>query len=127
MKLMLSKAIHRRIHSVMRANISSRSLIVAALVIGFLVSVLESICTGQVYLPTIVFVLRDATLRMHALGYLVLYNLMFILPLAVIFLLVYFGVKSTALTKFAQKNLATTKLLLTILFLGLGVLLFIVS
>ena len=127
MKLKLPRAILQRIHSVMKSNISSRSLIIAAIIIGFMVSVLESICTGQVYLPTIVFVLRDPVLKLNALSYLVLYNFMFIIPLVIIFLLVYFGVQSSALTKFTQRNLAVTKLLLTLLFLSLGILLFIVS
>jgi len=123
MKLKLPRAIHRKIHSVMKANFSSRSLVLAALLTGVAVSVLESVCTGQVYLPTIIFVLRDASLRAHALAYLILYNVMFILPLVVIFTLAYFGLQSSALVRFAQRHTGTTKLLLTVVFIGLGVLL----
>jgi len=124
MKLKLPRAVQRRIHDVMRSGLSSRKLVIAALATGCAISVLESICTGQVYLPTIVFVLRDAALRLHALGYLVLYNVMFILPLVVIFMLVYFGLRSASLARLAQRHTGTTKLLLTAVFFGLAVLLF---
>jgi hypothetical protein len=90
---------------------------------GIAVSVLESVCTGQVHLPTIVFVLRDASLRVHAFAYLVLYNVMFILPLVVIFILAYLGLQSSVLVRLAQRHTGTTKLLLTVVFIGLGVLL----
>ena len=123
MKLKLPRAVHQRIHAVMKAGLSARSLVAAALVTGVCVSVLESICTGQVYLPTIAFVLRDPSLRLHALGYLVLYNAMFILPLVVIFVLACFGLQSATLARFAQRHTGTVKLLLAVVFFGLAVLL----
>jgi hypothetical protein len=60
MKLRLPRAVQRRIHDVMRSGLSSRELVIAALVTDLCASVLESICTDQVYLPTIVFVLLAA-------------------------------------------------------------------
>ena len=55
-------------------------LIFSAIASGFLVSLLEAVCTGQVYLPTISFVLKSTPLKFQALGYLLLYNIMFIIP-----------------------------------------------
>jgi cytochrome c biogenesis protein CcdA len=123
MKLRLPHTVQRRIHDVMKSGLSSKRLVIAALVTGVCVSVLESICTGQVYLPTIVFVLRDASLRLHALGYLLLYNLMFVLPLVIIFMLVYFGLRSASLARLAQRHTGTTKLLLAAVLFGLAALL----
>ena len=56
----------------------------AVFVSGFAVSLLESVCTGQTYVPTISYVLRTPHLRSAAMLNLVLYNLMFILPLTLI-------------------------------------------
>jgi len=49
-----------------------------------------------------------------------LYNLMFILPLVIIFVLVFYGTTSKQLTGFFQTNAALVKLLTAILFAGLG-------
>ncbi|MBU1878153.1 MAG: hypothetical protein KJ734_04305, partial [Chloroflexi bacterium] len=54
--------------------------VVAAIVAGFGISVLELVCTGQVYLPTIVFVMGVPELAANGFLYLVLYNLMFVTP-----------------------------------------------
>lgn len=96
-------------------------LIASAFVTGFLVSILEAVCTGQVYLPTITFVLRISTLKIQALGYLLLYNLMFIFPLFVIFFLVLGGVNSGQFSQFFRKHLGLTKILMMCVFFCLGI------
>jgi hypothetical protein len=82
--------------------------------------VLELACTGQVYLPTIVFVSGVPELKRHAIFYLVLYNLMFIVPLLAVLAVVYFGTTADRVSRFAESNLARVKMGLTILFLVLG-------
>ena len=42
-------------------------MIVSALVAGFLVSLLEAVCMGQAYLPTISFILKASPLKLQAL------------------------------------------------------------
>lgn len=88
---------------------------------GFLVSLLEAVCTGQVYLPTIVFILKNTSLRIKAVTYLVLYNLMFILPLIVIFFLSLLGFSSQKFNNFLKRNVGGIKLLMAVLFFILGV------
>ena len=80
MTLALPKSVKARIHRVIRAGLRTRNLLIGSITVGFLVSVLESLCTGQVYLPTILFVTRLPDLRTRAIGFLLLYNVMFILP-----------------------------------------------
>jgi len=92
-----------------------------ALVTGFLVSILEAVCTGQVYLPTITFVLKSTNVKLKAVVYLVLYNLMFILPLFVIFLCALMGTTSDDFTKFLKKHFLLSKVLMAVLFFGLGI------
>lgn len=95
-------------------------LLSSALVTGFLVSILEAICTGQMYLPAIAFVLKTTPLKLEAAGLLVLYNLMFITPLGIIFLFALWGVGSEGFAMFLKRNLLSVKLLMAIMFFGLG-------
>jgi len=81
------------------------------------VSLLEAVCTGQLYLPTIVFVLKESTLRLRALGYLLLYNLMFIFPLLLILILALFGTTSEHFSQFLKKHLVIMKVSMAILLL----------
>jgi cytochrome c biogenesis protein CcdA len=98
-------------------------LIISALVTGFLVSFLELVCTGQLYLPTIKFALKTTPLKLQALGYLLLYNLMFIMPLLIIFILALLGVTSEQFSKMLKKHIVSLKALMTILFFSLGIVL----
>ena len=118
----LPKRVKDRIHKVIRSGLGTRGLVIGSLAVGFLVSLLESLCTGQVYLPTIVFVTRAPGLRAAAVGYLLLYNAMFVLPLVGILALTYFGVRSEALGNLLRKRLALAKLAMAGLFASLGVL-----
>ncbi|OQX81363.1 MAG: hypothetical protein B6D56_02810 [Candidatus Omnitrophica bacterium 4484_70.1] len=95
--------------------------------VGFLVSLLEAVCTGQVYLPTIFFILKIPHLRFKALLYLVVYNLMFIFPLIVIFLLFLLGISSQTFNNFLKKHLGIFKLALASVFLGLGLFILLLS
>lgn len=112
----------QRIHKVMRKGLKTRNLLLGAVGIGALVTLFEAACTGQVYLPTIVLVLKDPALRGHAVFYLVFYNLLFIAPLVLVFLLAYAGVASDRFASWSKRNYGLTRLLLTLLFLGLAVL-----
>jgi len=98
-------------------------LVLSALVSGFLVSILEAVCTGQLYLPTITFILKSSVFKLKAFTYLLLYNVMFIIPLVIIFLLALFGVTSKQFAEFIRKHMVSIKLLMAVVFISLGVLL----
>lgn len=121
--LQLPRSVKENIHFWIRKNISTSLIIVSAFTTGLLISVLEAICTGQIYLPTIAFMTREPTLATMAYFYLVLYNLMFVVPLLVVFLLAFLGVGSKTLAQFSQKHLFLIKILTAIFFFGLAVLL----
>lgn len=88
--------------------------------IGFMVSLLEAACTGQLYVPTIVFVLKSDQLRLRAWLYLLLYNLMFILPLLAVFLLSFLGVSSNKFNNFLRRNAGIIKLIMALVFFVIG-------
>lgn len=95
----------------------------AVFISGFAVSLLESVCTGQTYVPTISYVLRTPHLRSAAMLNLVLYNLMFILPLTLILGIALTGVTSEVFSKWARSHMGKVKLLTAVLFFLLGILL----
>jgi cytochrome c biogenesis protein CcdA len=96
-------------------------LTAAALVTGFLVSLLEAVCTGQTYLPTISFILKTTSLQLQALSYLLVYNFMFIVPLLIIFVFALLGVTSEQFANFLKKHLLAIKILMAIIFFGFGI------
>jgi thiol-disulfide isomerase/thioredoxin len=120
MKLQLPNALKKRIHKIIREGSQSSRSLLAAVVAGFIISVLEFTCTGQVYLPTILFVMNTPSLRSSAISYLLLYNFMFILPLLIIFGIVYWGVTSEQLAAFLHRRATTIKLLTSLFFFFLA-------
>ncbi len=115
----------RRVHEAIRKHTRPAYLLAGAVVLGFLVTVMELGCTGQVYLPTITFVARAGDDRLRAVVYLLVYNLMFVLPLVVVFLLAYFGTSQEKLVDFGRKHSATLELVGGLALVGLSVLLFV--
>lgn len=119
--LQLPKSLKQHIHKVIREQTRTSGVIIGALVIGFVISALELVCTGQVYLPTITFVMGVEGMRGHALTYLILYNLMFIVPLLVVFGFVYWGTTAMQLGGVLQRHLMPVKVGTGVLLFGLGI------
>ncbi|MCD6595645.1 hypothetical protein J7L68_08225 [bacterium] len=119
----LKKKIHRVIISENEPRKTQRNFLVAAFSTGFFVSLLELACTGQVYLPTIIYVLGIPGLKTKAHLYLLLYNFMFIIPLIVVFFISYFGATSEQLNGFLKRNTAIIKILTALMFFGMAALL----
>ncbi len=135
MILQLPKGIKNKIHKVIglfgrvvnkSTGITSNrksyyKMIVSALSAGFLVSLLEAVCMGQAYLPTISFILKTSPLKLQAMGYLLLFNIMFVVPLLIIFIFAVFGVTSDLFSKIFKKYLLVIKVLMAVLFFGFGI------
>ena len=131
--LQLPQALKLKINKVMGllrrkdGSMGMGRLFAAAFVVGIMVSVIEAVCTGQVYVPTLAYIMKDPALRAKALAYLLLYNLMFIVPLVAVFALSLAGCSSERFSGFFKRRLGAAKLLLAALFAGLGVLLLVLS
>ena len=119
--LQLPQPIKRRLHRDIKNRTHSAALIASSLVLGFLVSIFELACTGQVYFPTLVY-LHQVRRNLGSFSHLLLYNIAFILPLLTVFALSYRGISSQRLSRWVQGSMKPVKLLLTGLFLGLAVL-----
>jgi hypothetical protein len=126
--LVLKNKIHAIVGEYYRKDKTGRKralffLALSAWVVGFMISLLEAVCTGQLYLPTIVFVLKQGSLRGRALFYLIMYNVMFILPLVLVLLAALGGTTSKQFEAYARRHLGIVKLTMAAVFGTLGVVL----
>lgn len=118
-KLQLPASFKKRIHSSIRTGSKSAALILSALVLGFSVSLFELACTGQIYFPTIAYMVQ---IRKSATSYLLLgiYNIGFIVPLIAVFALAYAGISSEKLTKVFREHVGKVKLATAVFFVILA-------
>jgi len=123
MALSLPDRWRMQINRVIRTGARRRAFVPAAFVTGLLVSLIELACTGQVYWPTIVFVMQVPELRARAFLYLLIYNLAFILPLVIVFILAYLGLTTAErLGKLLRRWMWAIKLVTAMFFLAIAVL-----
>ena len=120
MRLVLPKRWRTYTRSRIARHVRARYLVPASLLLGATVSLVEFVCTGQVYLPTIVYVIGTVP-NVRAYALLLFYNVVFVLPLVVVFALVAAGLGSQRLAQFAERHLGKTKLALAGVFLLLGI------
>jgi len=97
-----------------------RANVPAAIVLGFLVSMFELPCTGGVYLA-ILAMLAGSVTKLTAMYYLLLYNLMFVLPLIVILVLVTKGMKAEHIENWRKAKRNWMRLLMGLVLLALGI------
>jgi len=122
-KLQLPKSVKLRIHKIITENMTGKRLIIGTVVTGFLVTLLEAVCTGQVYLPTIAMMAQSSSggaTRLIGWLYLIMYNFIFVVPLLAVMVAAYYGMKWTSLSKMMQKHMTLVKLLLGIAMIGLA-------
>jgi len=124
--LQLGRETKRKIHAVMRRGMGRGGLILGTVVAAFLVSLLELACTGQLYLPTIAYLVQTGSTEAAELAALALYNAAFILPLLILFAAVFFGVGSAAANRWFRRNAAAAKALTAVALLVLAVAVWIV-
>jgi len=96
-----------------------RISIPSAVVLGSLVSVVELPCTGGMYLA-ILGLLGSRMTFLEGLPYLILYNLIFILPLVVILLVVYSGVSPDRIDAWRTGKRRRVRFAMGSVMLGLG-------
>ncbi len=116
--LRLSDAGRRRINDFIKRAADSPKPYPMAFACGMAVSFVEMACTGQVYLPVITIIVREGA----AGGYLflLLYNIMFVIPLLLVGTAVSLGATSGQLRSFFMKRHAAFKLSMGMLFLFLA-------
>lgn len=123
--LQLPGSVKSRIRAFALSRWRGPAVIGTGLACGVVVTLLESVCTGQLYLPTLVLMSRAGSARARLL--LLLYNAAFILPLLAVFALGAAGAGSRRLSNWSAQNVVPSKLLLGGVFIALAVLLAILA
>ncbi|MEM2970796.1 MAG: hypothetical protein QW270_00015 [Candidatus Bathyarchaeia archaeon] len=109
-KLQLPHSLKTKIHGTIRKTREAKFIVPFAFACGFTISLFELACTGQVYFP-IIALLSNPNMRFQAFIYLIIYNIMFILPLLIVFELASFGVRSQKLGEFLRTHVGKVKLI----------------
>ncbi len=127
MKLQLPSAVKKRIHGVIRETDMNKGAVLlfsALFITGIIVSLLELACTGQIYFPTIAYMVQSGS-GGNAILWLLLYNIAFILPLLVLFVFALTGVSQKNLAGFFTRHIIKGKVAGALLFLMLAVIIWI--
>ena len=121
--LQIPKGIKRRINSYMNSRMGVGGPIIGGLVTGAGVTILESVCTGQSYIPVLMYMLKRDLTDLCSWVLLTLYNLLFVLPLVIVFVCFHYGMEVTSLISWSKRNLVIAKILLGIFFTAMALLL----
>ena len=125
-KTQLPQNIKHKIHNILRNNNKSKVIILTTFISGVLVSLLEFFCTGQIYLPTINYMIINNISSTKAISYLLFYNFFFVLPLIIIDIIVYFTKTIINVSQLLVEKLHVIKIL-TFLFFTTATLILIIQ
>jgi cytochrome c biogenesis protein CcdA len=113
-RLKMPKFSRQRIESLLK-----KATLPAVIIAGILVGLCAIPCSGGIYVA-ITALLASKTTYFTGLLYLLLYNLMYVLPLIIILLLAANPLTLAKLAEFRQKHQRTEKLVMGLLLVGLG-------
>jgi cytochrome c biogenesis protein CcdA len=102
----------------MIVNIMHKGTIPAMILLGIVVSLFELPCTGGIYLAILTTMSINKT---FGVPYLLLYNLIFVLPLIVLTLLIYKGTSPESLQKWTSKEKRWMKFAAGVVMVALGI------
>lgn len=99
-------------------NLTKKATVPAAITLGSLVALLEAPCSIPIYLTVVEVLKSHGQNLLQIMPYILIYNLMFILPLVVLASIIYYGGEAKALEKWRDSHKRSMKLMLgTILIL----------
>ncbi|HEX2926450.1 MAG TPA: glutaredoxin [Ruminiclostridium sp.] len=123
--LQLPEALRRINHRIIKKASAFSSLKIISLIsflLGLIISFGEFLCTGQIYLATIVTIFQtNPKFSSQALLYLVVYNLGVILPLGILIFVIYTGKEIFEVSEVIRGRLHIIKMTNALIFLVLGV------
>lgn len=121
--LKIPSGIKRAIHAFMDGRLRAGGPVAGGLAAGAGVTVLESVCTGQGYLPTLAYIVKSGAAPARVWALLITYNILFTLPLAAVFACFHRGARLQSLIGWSRRNLAAAKVLLGLFFAAMAILL----
>lgn len=108
--------IKKKIHSILEDNVKGKVVVLTVFLSGVFVSLLEFSCTGQVYLPTLTFILSRGEGEVLHYIYLLLYNILFIVPLVIVTVLFIKFNDIDEVTDIVLKRIKNIKLITALIF-----------
>ena len=120
--LKMPDALRRRVHGMLKDRMTSTHLLLSGIVAGTLATLVGSVCTGQLYVPTLMVVAHNPGLRIHALRLLAIYNLTFLVPVMVVMIAAWLGTSGMVLADWSRRNVVWGKVLMGLFFAILAVL-----
>ncbi len=124
--LQLPNSLKKKIHSIMRKGLNYRYFLPGVFGIGVLVTVIESVCTGQVYIPTLVMLTKQCGAGIWFF-YLLLYNFAFIVPLLIVFVVAWHGTNTLSFVKWSKRQLVYSKIALGMFFVFMAVIILLIK
>lgn len=125
-KLQLPDTLANKIYGVVEERTRKGMGIFATFGVGVIIGLCTFICTGQIYLPTIAYMTGVHGLQARAYLYLLLFNLMYILPLIAVFGVAAFGTSSKKLADIGSKHVEKIKILTGGLLLVMAAVMFLI-
>lgn len=119
--LKLPEGVKDLIRAVATSSWRGPAVVFTGLGCGFLVTFLDAICTGQVYVPVLALIVREPG-AWRSFWLLTVYNLAFVLPLVAVFVLASKTTDAFQMARWSSRNVVPAKIALGIVFAVLGVL-----
>ena len=121
--LKLPEGVKGMIRKIAMESWNGQAVALAGFGCAFLVTLLDALCTGQIYVPVLALVAREpGAWRSFAL--LTVYNLAFIAPLVAVFVLFSRTTDAFQMAKWSSRNVIPAKIALGLIFAVLGILIF---
>lgn len=115
------KGFNQRIMKKSTKYSESPFVLLLIVLIGMILAMGEFLCTGQIYLTSIIVLIQDSSLEWLSVFYLILYSLAFVLPLIILTMLVYYGKKVFGLSEKLLNKLPLIKIISSILYIIFGI------
>jgi len=118
--LQLPDFLKLKINYFIRNSTKQKKIILPSICLGIIVSLFELNCTGQIYLPTIMYIIKQKSFH-YGIFLLLIYNFMAILPLITIGLIIQSQLIYKRWQIIVVNNLFIIKILTAFLFFTLGI------
>ena len=113
----LRKANHALLQK-LTSSVNVRYLLPASFILGVVISAGEFLCTGQIYLATIVYIMKKSpVLDLQAIAYFLLYGIALVLPLSALTLLIHKGRELFDVSEFVRSKMHIIKMANVLFFL----------
>lgn len=124
MKLQLPKALRKKNEGLLKWAAGHRTARLSGLLlffIGMIVATGEFLCTGQIYLSSVVILVQKGSAGLFPVLLLLLYSIAFVIPLIVLMLVLYISKKYFEASEFILDKIPLIKLISSLLFVAMAV------